>query len=30
MAMEFDLDRSDWSTGPFLKLIFSDIDLKVR
>lgn len=30
MAMEFDVDRSDWNTGPFLKLNFSEIDLKVR
>lgn len=29
-AVEFEADKSDWNTGSFLKLNFTEIDLKVR
>lgn len=29
-AIEFEYDRSDWCTGSFLKLNFTEIENKVR
>lgn len=30
IAMEFDLDKTDWNNGSFLKLTFSTIEKKVN